>query len=52
MSPGKAPGAAFEITVDGKSRSYRDRKAIAIEAAEHLKHKFPHCDESISRAGR
>jgi len=26
----KAPGAQFEISVDGKPRSYRDRKAIAI----------------------
>jgi hypothetical protein len=37
MPLGKAPGAQFEISVDGKLRSYRDRKAVAIEAAEHLK---------------
>jgi hypothetical protein len=29
---GKASGAQFEISIDGKPRSYRDRKAIAIEA--------------------
>jgi hypothetical protein len=27
-------GAQFEIAVDGKPRSYRDTKAMAIEAAE------------------
>jgi hypothetical protein len=31
------PGAHFEILVDGKSRSYRDRKEVAIEAAQFLK---------------
>src|SRR5262245_12058241 len=34
MMLGKAPGAQFEISVDGKPRSYRDRKAVVIEAAE------------------
>jgi hypothetical protein len=30
----KAPGRAqFEVSIDGMPRSYRDRKAIAIEAA-------------------
>jgi hypothetical protein len=41
---GKAPGAQFEISVDGKPRSYRDRKAVAIEAAEYLKWKHPHSE--------
>jgi hypothetical protein len=31
----------FEISIDGKPRSYRDRKSVAIEAAEHLKRKHP-----------
>jgi hypothetical protein len=45
MTPlGKAPGAQFEISVDGKPRSYRDRKAVAIEAAEYLKWKHPHSE--------
>ena len=35
------PVAQFEISIDGKPRSYRDRKAVAIEAAEHLKWKHP-----------
>ena len=39
---GKAPSAQFEISIDGKPRSYRDRKAVAIEAAEQLKRKHPH----------
>ena len=37
-------GAQFEISVDGKPRSHRDRKDTAIEAAEYLKRKFPNCD--------
>jgi hypothetical protein len=42
MTPAKAPGTQFEISIsiDGKPRSYRDRKAVAIEAAEHLKRLF------------
>jgi len=34
-------GACFEIRVDGKARSYRDRKEIAIEAGEYLKQMEP-----------
>ena len=30
-------GARFEIWVDGKPRSYRDIKAVAIASAEFLK---------------
>jgi hypothetical protein len=45
MTPiGKAPGANFEISIDGKPRSYRDLKAVAIEAAEHLKRKSPNSE--------
>ena len=44
MPLGKAFGAQFEISVDGKPRSYRDRKAVAIEAAEYLKWKYPHSE--------
>jgi hypothetical protein len=40
----KAPGAQLEISVDGKPRSYRDRKAVAIEAAEYLKRKYPNSE--------
>jgi hypothetical protein len=39
----KAPGGAqFEVAIDGTPRTYRDDKAMAIEAAEHLKRKYPH----------
>jgi hypothetical protein len=34
-------GACFEIRVDGKTRSYRDRKEIATEAGEYLKQMQP-----------
>jgi hypothetical protein len=34
-------GAQFEILVDGKPRSYRDIKAVAIASAEFLKSKAP-----------
>jgi hypothetical protein len=36
------PGAQFEIAIDGSSRTYRDLKPLAIEAAELLKRKHPH----------
>ena len=45
MTPlGKAPGAQFEISVDGKPRSYRDRKAVAMEVAEYLKSRHPNSE--------
>jgi hypothetical protein len=34
-------GAQFEILVDGKPRSYRDIRAVAIASAEFLKSKRP-----------
>ena len=37
----KDTGAQFEISVDGKPRSYRDTKAIAIASAESLKSRYP-----------
>jgi hypothetical protein len=36
------PGAQFEVSIDGTPRTYRDLKALAVEAAEHLKRKQPH----------
>ena len=36
--------AQFEISIDGKPRSHRERREVAIEAAEFLKRKFPNCD--------
>ena len=47
----KAPGRAqFEISIDGKPNSYRDRKDIAIAAAGYLKRKFPHSDVVVKHA--
>jgi hypothetical protein len=40
----KAPCAQFEILIDGKPRTYRDRKEFAIDAAEYLKRKHPNSD--------
>lgn len=37
-------GARYEITVDGKPRSMRDTKAVAIEAGEYLKSKNPNVE--------
>ena len=41
MSLGKAPGARFEISVDGVPRSHRDQRDMAIEAAAQLMFKYP-----------
>jgi hypothetical protein len=43
----KAPGAHFEISIDGKPRSYRDRKSVAIEADEELKRKYPNSEVGV-----
>jgi hypothetical protein len=37
----KPVGAQFEIIVDGVPRSYRDDKAIALDAAKFLKERQP-----------
>jgi hypothetical protein len=44
MKIGDRPGAQFEILVDGKPRSYRDIKAVAIETAEFFRSKNPNSD--------
>jgi hypothetical protein len=35
------PGAQFEISIDGLPRTYRDRKEIALLAAQVLKSRNP-----------
>ena len=45
-------GAQFEILVDGKLRSHRDIKAVAIETAEFLKGIVSKRKESPYRSGR
>jgi hypothetical protein len=41
------PGIFFEIRVDGKVRSYRDDRKIAIDAAVYLKEKFPKSELTV-----
>ena len=42
MAVDRQRGAQVEISVDGKPRSYRDTKAMAIEGAEYPKQRHPH----------
>ena len=56
MAVTRTLGAQFEILIEGKPRSYRDRKTVAMEAAEYLKRKHPHSevvvkDRRTSQAG-
>jgi hypothetical protein len=44
MKIGNPPGGQLEILVDGKPRSHRDIKAVAIETAEFLRSKNPNSD--------
>jgi hypothetical protein len=37
----KVDGANYQITVDGKSRSYRDKRETAIDAGIYLKERQP-----------
>jgi hypothetical protein len=43
----KHTGSRWEITVDGKPRSYDHSKQLAIEGAQHLKLKNPHADVAV-----
>ena len=43
----KNTGARWEITVDGKPRTYDHSKQLAIEAAQYLKRKNPHADVTV-----
>jgi hypothetical protein len=47
MTVRNAPGAQFEILVDGKPRSYRDIKAVAIASAEFLKSRNQHSEVAV-----
>jgi hypothetical protein len=40
-------GARYQITIDGRPRTNRDDKAIAIKSAEYLKHKNPHTEIAV-----
>jgi hypothetical protein len=43
----KAPGAQFEITIDGRPRTHRDLHEHAIQAAQLLKGKNPHSQVAV-----
>jgi hypothetical protein len=43
----KNTGARWEITVDGKPRSYRVDKQIAIDSAQYLKRKNPAVEVTV-----
>jgi hypothetical protein len=47
MKLANPPGAQFEILIDGKPRSYRDLRAVAIESAEFLKRLNPHSEVAV-----
>ena len=44
MAIGKAPGAQFEVSIDGRWFSSRFREAMGNVAAEYVKRRFPDCD--------
>ena len=43
----KQTGANWDITVDGKPRSYRVDKQIAFDSAQYLKSKNPNMDVTV-----
>jgi hypothetical protein len=43
----KQIGSRWEITVDGKPRSYRVDRQIAIESAQYLKRKNPNVEVTV-----
>jgi hypothetical protein len=48
----KANGANFQITVDGKTRSYRDTPGTALEAGMFLKERHPASEVVIRNEAR
>ena len=47
MARNSVAGARYEIFVDGKSRTMRDTKAVAIDAGEYLKSKNPNVEVAV-----
>jgi hypothetical protein len=43
----KNTGARWEITIDGKPRTYDHKRELAIEAARYLKRKNPEADVTV-----
>jgi hypothetical protein len=50
MTANRPQGAQFEVSIDGTPRTYRDHKAMAIEAAEQLKRKHPHSAVTVENS--
>jgi hypothetical protein len=40
-------GAQFAVLVDGKTRSYRDTRDIALDAATYLKERHPNSEVAV-----
>jgi hypothetical protein len=47
MAMKKNTGARWEITVDGKPRTYDHKRELAIQAAEYLKIKNPAANVTV-----
>jgi hypothetical protein len=47
MAIGKAPGAQFEVSIDGRWFSFRFREVMGNVAAEYVKRRFPDCDVMV-----
>jgi hypothetical protein len=47
MTTTKPMGEQFEVSIDGTPRTYRDDKAMALEASELLKRKHPHAAVTV-----
>ena len=47
MTVDRPRGAQFEISVDGKPRSYRETKATPKEARNNLKQRHPHSEVTV-----
>jgi hypothetical protein len=43
----KNTGSRWEITVDGKPRTYRDVKQVAIESAKFVKSRNPNVEVTV-----
>jgi hypothetical protein len=46
------PAAHFEISIDGKPRTYRDRKEMAEEAAAVLRRQYPNAEVVVRNLRR
>jgi hypothetical protein len=47
MAMNEQIGERWEITVDGRPRTYDHNKSLAMEAAEYLKRKYPTLEVAV-----